>query len=191
MGISQIVDTVGVKNRFAHVRVDITHDGLPVVWEPNEIKYLPRSYADWFVRKSQLKRSQKGQTIVAALVIMGINADESDLDETPFMEPHELIERDPNIPTMFDSEGRPLRAVIVDVTGVAGLQQADQKVNNAEQAANDARSREGRTASLEAVEAIIKAAPEDVIEQLPAAAAEIAAGKHGGAAKFHGLKGQP
>jgi hypothetical protein len=188
MTINEIADTVGVKNRFAGTEVTIVHDGLPVTWAAGETRYLPRSYADFFLRHSVLTTSQKGQAKVRALCIVGIGQDESDLDSAPFEGPRELIERDPNIPTMFDSEGRPLHAKIIEVNGVAGVQQEEAAVKNAESKANDTRAKEGRAETTEHIADVISGASEEVIEGLEVAAQEIAAGKHGGKAKFHGLK---
>jgi hypothetical protein len=189
MTINEIADTVGVKNRFEGTEVVIVHDGLPVTWAPGETRFLPRTYADFFLRHSVLKTTNTGQAKVRALCILGLGQDESPLDAAPYEGPRELIERDPDAPTMFDAEGRPLHAVLVKVTGVAGAQQEAAAVTNAEAKANDARAKEGRAETTEQIANVLAAAPDEVVEQLGAAAQEIAAGKHGGGAKFHGLKG--
>jgi hypothetical protein len=182
--IAEIADTVGIKNRFTLDKVTIIFDGLPQEWQPGETRYFPRCYADFFIRHSVLKRTQKGQPKVNALVMLGMGKDESDLDATPFLEPHELIERDPETPTMFDSEGRPLRAVIVQVTGVAGVQQEENAVNNRERKDVDTKAKEGREETIEQIADVLTSASEAVIADLPTAAAEIAAGKHGGGPRF-------
>lgn len=184
MKIADIADTVGVLNRFAGTELSITHDGVPVVWAPGETKYLPRTYADWFIRKSVLKTSQKGVPTVKALVIVGIGGNESVLDPAPFEAPHELIERDPNIPTMFDNEGRPLHAVVIPINGVAGLAQEENAVKNAEAKATTERVTEQRNATTAFVADTIASAEPEVIAQLDEAAKEIAAGKHGGKPSF-------
>jgi hypothetical protein len=189
MTINEIADTVGVKNRFEGTEVVIVHDGLPVTWAPGETRFLPRTYADFFLRHSVLKTTNTGKAKVRALCILGLGQDESPLDAAPFEGPRELIERDPDAPTMFDAEGRPLHAVIVKVTGVAGAQQEAAAVTNAEAKANDARAKEGRAETTERIADVIAGAPEDVVAQLDVAAQEIAAGKYGGTAKFRGLKG--
>lgn len=186
--IAEIADTVGIKNRFATSKVTIVFDGLPQEWQPGETRWFPRCYADFFIRHSVLKRTQKGQPKVHALVILGHGKDEADLDVAPFEQPHELIDRDPNTPTMFDAEGHPLRAVIVATTGVAGVQQEENAVNNRERKEVDTKAAEGRAETLEVITEAVVSAPEEVIAELDTAAQEIAAGKHGGGPRFQGLK---
>jgi len=186
--IAEIADEAHIKNRFTQEKVSIVFDGVPQEWAPGQTRSFPRCYADFFIRHSVLKRTQKGQAKVHALVILGIGKDESDLDAAPFLETHELIERDPNTPTMFDDEGHPLRAVIIPVTGVAGVAQAENAVKNREDSENDTKAKEGRAETTEAVADVLTSAPDEVIEQLDTAAQEIAAGKHGGGPKFQGLK---
>lgn len=176
MRIAEIVNTIPVKNRFALSSVEITHDGEGVVWAPNEVKHLPPDYANWFVRKSTLKMNRKGLPTVQALVILGVGKDESPLDEALCDGPREVIERDPNVPTMFDADGVGLRPVITTVDTTPGVDQREREVNDKETASAQAAVQIQREKTFDAVATAVEKSDVDDAA-LERAARLIASGK--------------
>lgn len=178
MNINDIVDTVPVRNRFTKSEVSILHDGIPVVWQPEEIKHLPRQYADFFIRKSTIKTDVKGKAKVQALVIVGSNKPQEPLDDDQYSGPQDLIDRSDAEATMFGSDGQPLvKTAIVPITGIAGVQEHEQHVVNKEASHDREVVARERAETSKALDQIVEQAGPEVVAQVDAAAQAITEGK--------------
>jgi hypothetical protein len=170
--ISQIVDSVPVKNRIVDGSFTQMFDGELVTWTPGEVKHLPRSYAEWFVHKSCFKFDIAGGKHGYRLCIVGVGADESDLTAAEVAAQKELIDREKLGPTMFTPDGKPLTPTTVPLSGLAGQIRAEEmKIVDAERAAKDELRAERFDA---AVEKLAAAAEKLSPAEIDAAAAEIA-----------------
>jgi hypothetical protein len=136
MSISEIANSVPVKNRYTDAEVTIIHDREPLTWAPQETKYLPKAYAQFFLNKSTRKRDLKGKAKVQVLVIVGGGKDESDLSIEQFKGPQQLIDK-----PWFDKDGTPLKEKYVDVNAT-GVEQVACTVDNKE-----AQAREGKASA--------------------------------------------
>jgi len=178
MNINDIVDTVPVRNRFTKSSIQILHDGIPVVWAPEEVKHLPRQYADFFIRKSTLKQDMKGTAKVQALVIVGSSKPQEPLDDEQYSGPQDLIDRSDAPATMFGPDGAPLpHTVLVPITGIAGVQQHEQAVANREGTQTREIVARERAETSKALDQIVEQAGPEVVAQIDEAAAAISAGK--------------
>lgn len=176
MRISDIVNTVPVMNRFQDAEVELTHDGEGVTWRPGQVRHLPPDYANWFLRKSSLKKNRKGQSICNSLVIVGSGKDESSLLVANFEGRRELIDRSTGPTTGFDTDGTPMTAKIIEVDGVAGVDQREQQVVNREVSQHQVERAANEAETGRKVEAVIEENP-FTDEQIDRAARLISEGK--------------
>lgn len=178
MRITELVDTVPIRNRFTKSIVSIMFDGQPVEWAPSELKHLPRAYADFFVRKSTIKTDLKGKAKVQALVIVGSSKAQGPLDDDVYAGPQDLIDRSDAPATMFDSTGAPLvKTAIVPVHGIAGVQEHEQSVLNREATATRQIVAREHAETAATLDKIVEQAGPEVLEQVEEAARVITEGK--------------
>lgn len=178
MRITELVDTVPVRNRFTQSEVSIMFDGQPVAWAPEEIKHLPRAYADFFIRKSTIKTDIKGKAKVQALTVVGSSKPQEPLDDAAYSGPQDLIDRSDAPPTMFGSDGAPLvKTALVPITGIAGVQQHEQSVANREGTATREIVARERADTAKALDQIVEQAGDDVVAQVDEAARLVTEGK--------------
>lgn len=177
MRISDIVNTVPVMNRFQDAEVELIHDGEGVTWQPGQVRHLPPDYANWFLRKSSLKKNRKGQSIVNSLVVVGSGKDESPLFVRDWEGKRELIDRSTGSTTGFDTDGTPMTAKIIDVDGVAGVDEREMKVNNKDLVTHQAAREVAQEETGRKVEAEFARNADVTDEQLERAARLIAEGK--------------
>lgn len=132
MRISDIVNTLAVKNRFVDAEVELVHDGETVAWAPGEVKHLPPDYANWFIRKSTLQRNRQGKPTIQSLVVIGPGGSgkpEEALYVKDFEGRRELIDRSTGPTTGFDNDGTPMTAKIIEVDGVTGIDSEEMRAN--------------------------------------------------------------
>lgn len=158
MGIEQIVNTVGLKNRVVDAPVKITFDGKVVEWAPGETKMLPRKYSEWFQHKS-LYKFHPGDTTFGEpsrfyykLCIVG-EGDQSDLTyaETNVQELLDVSNM-PDLVRVDPATGKPMRRVYIDPRSTgASSSQVDRQEAQAQRATSEA-------IKADAVETITQAA---------------------------------
>ncbi len=129
--IQDLMDTVPIKNRVVDGMVCITFDRQQIVWQPGEVKGMPRKVAEWFIRKSMysFQPGDESRGIKAkahyTLCIVGDGKDESELTDEQRRRP-ELIDRSGMQPYDLKT-GKPMRVVYIDPNQVAGVNELNAK----------------------------------------------------------------
>ncbi len=121
MQLSDMLDSVEVKNRVADGAVCITFDGKLVEWKPGEVKRLPRKLAEWFQAKS-LYLFHPGDIVEGIpakshykLAILGIGQDEFELTKAQSDVPELLDAQNmPELTRVDPQTGKPMRRVYID-----------------------------------------------------------------------------
>lgn len=165
--MSELMDSVQVKNRVIDGSVCVIHDREPWVWGPGETKTLARKAADWFVRKSMYSMTvgDTARDIPAVrhhkLVILGSGKDESDLSDQQTMVP-ELIDRS-NMRAIDLKTGLPMKVVYIDPNTVAGTEQIASRADSITKQTKEHISDRIMDTTVSAVKEIADALPTEVI----------------------------
>lgn len=158
MSIQEVADTVPVKNRYTDASVSIVHDRQELTWKPQEIKYLPKVYAQFFINKSTRKRDLKGKAKVQTLVIPNTGKPEDALSIAMFAGPQQLVDK-----PWYDKDGTPLKERYVDVNET-GVEAIASKVERNESASRDERASAVREQIADKVADNVAAAAEALAE---------------------------
>lgn len=135
MRASEILDSVMVKNRVVDASTAIVFGddavATPFVFQPGEVKPMPKALAEWFVNHSHYKFNLDTGVRHSKLVILGRGKDESDLTARETFR-DEMVAREEMQPTHFDPEtGKPMRFAYINTNQVPGVLQAERQVNSA------------------------------------------------------------
>lgn len=123
LGIEDLLSGVEVKNRVVDGRTVITHNGKAIVWEPGEVKRMPRKLGDWFVYLKSLYRFNPGSsdegipaTYSYKLCIIGDPHPETDLTRADLKKVQELLDVDnmPDLVRVDTATGVKMKRVYID-----------------------------------------------------------------------------
>lgn len=121
--INELTNAVQLKNRIVDGRVMIPFDGRPVVFEPGEVKLLPRKVAEWLRNKSlycfnpgDVVNDIPAKSHYKLAILEDPTQDATDLTRAEVAEVKELLDRSsmPELTRVDPLTGRPMRAVYID-----------------------------------------------------------------------------
>lgn len=132
--IKELMNVVQVKNRIVNGKVRQTFDGKEFLWEPGEVKTMPRAHAEWFVEKSMylmLPGDIDEGTPASShykLVILGDGRDESDLQRAEVAEVQELLDvkNMPQLQRVDPKTGEPMRRVYINPRSTGAMAKSDE-----------------------------------------------------------------
>lgn len=135
IGINEVMDTVQVKNRIVDAPVRITYDGKQVVWEPGQIRQLPRKLAEWFQEHSlfHFNPGDVDEGIPSKsdykLVMLGCNQNEHDITKDDVKAVRELLDTAnmPQLARVDPTTGQLMRRVYIDPRSTGANDQAQRR----------------------------------------------------------------
>jgi len=134
ISMDELLESVEVRNRIVDRRVSITRNAKPVVWEPGEVKRMPRVMAEWFIELKSMYKFYPGNLDDGTpskrhylLTIVGDpKYDQTDLTKAEVAGQKELLDV-ANMPelTRVDAQGNAMRRVYIDPRSTGAMSQSD------------------------------------------------------------------
>lgn len=170
LDIEDLTDNVQLKNRIVDGRVTVTYNSRAVIWEPGQIKTLPRKVAEWFRHKSMFRFnpgdhnegiSPKWEYKLA--ILEDATQDSTDLTKDYVAGVKELLDVS-NMPqlTRVDKDGHPLRRVYIDPRSTGAMSKSDVARRVEEQAVRQTSSAIVHAAAEEIADAAQGASDADI-----------------------------